>query len=332
MKAQGVFMSFMSSRRRGFTLIELLVVIAIIAILIALLMPAVQKVREAANRTQCANNLKQIGLACLNYENERGYLPTSRDVAIPYPGEITELKTPNTVEPDGDEGAADGFPDTWSGHILPYLEQQNIYYNFIQDQDYTKQPLESIQTSASVYFCPTRRTMGSAGLATGGTVVTDPGGLGTGRGALGDYAGSIGTTGDDFYNGAGVAANGSISIGERGKGNRLKEIIDGTSNTLMIGEKHVAITMLTKASPVHMDCSIYDAGYYHCHNRGAGLNYPLATSIKDATSLVFGSWHPQICQFVFCDGSVHSLSVGIDLQILEDLANISDGNVIQPYE
>jgi len=314
-------------RRSGFTLIELLVVIAIIAVLIALLMPAVQKVREAANRATCTNNLKQIGLACLNYEGERGTLPTSRDVSVPYPGEITELRTPNTVEPDNDEGPGNGL-DTWSGEILPYLEQKTLYDGFIQTQPYTSQPLEFIQTSAPVYFCPTRRTMGSAGTATGGTAVTDPVTGQTGRGALGDYAASIGTTGDDYYNGNGVAPNGAITLGEAGKGNRLKEILDGTSNTIMIGEKAVGFKNMTKAS---QDCSIYDAAYYLCHCRGLGLSYPLASSIND-TNLYFGSWHMSVCQFVFCDGSVHTLSVGLDLQVLDDLANIADGNVMQPYD
>jgi len=328
MKAEGVFMSY-SSRRKGFTLIELLVVIAIIAILIALLMPAVQRVREAANRTTCANNLKQIGLACLNYEAERSTLPTSRDVAVPYPGEITELKTPNTVEPDNDEGASANGVDTTFSEILPYLEQQVLYNGFDQTSPYTTQPLEIIQTSAPVYFCPTRRTMGSAGTATTGTNVTDPVTKLTGRGALGDYASSIGTTGDDYYNQTGVPPNGSIQLGENGRGIRLKQIVDGISNTLMIGEKHVALSKFGKAS---QDCSIYDSGYYNCYCRGAGLSYPLSQNVNDITAQVFGSWHPGIVQFVFCDGSVHSLTIATDPQTLEYLANIGDGNVIPPYE
>ena len=117
-----------NSQRRGFTLIELLVVIAIIAILIGLLMPAVQKAREAANRTQCSNNLKQIALAMHLYENTHKHLPPSR----------LEQRA------------------SWAWLILPFLEQDNLYRKIELGADVAKIDFTPFQVNVPVYYCPSR--------------------------------------------------------------------------------------------------------------------------------------------------------------------------------
>src|SRR5215472_16283486 len=121
----------MSRKRVGFTLIELLVVIAIIAVLIGLLLPAVQKAREAANRISCANNLKQLGLAMHNYENTLQILPPTR-LAV---------------------GSA-----TWAVLILPFIEQDNLYRQWNINFTYYQQNPVARLSPVKIYFCPSRRS------------------------------------------------------------------------------------------------------------------------------------------------------------------------------
>jgi type II secretory pathway pseudopilin PulG len=153
----------------------LLVVIAIIAILVGLLLPAVQWVREAANRTQCANNLKQIGLAMLQYADDISALPPSRM----------------------QNGAA-----TWAVLILPYLEQKDWFHKWNLKVSYDLQSAPAREKNFSIYFCPTRRYHDTAPTLSiaGDELILPDGTLGPNiPGALGDYAVNIGTSGADGY-------------------------------------------------------------------------------------------------------------------------------------
>jgi prepilin-type N-terminal cleavage/methylation domain-containing protein len=287
--------------RAGFTLIELLVVIAIIAILVGLMMPAVQSAREAANRISCTNNLKQIALATHLYHDTNKRLPPSR--------------LPN-------EGPS------WAWMILPYLEQQNLYRLWTYGFAYYQAAGGLGNAAVPVYFCPSRRSpdQGISGLAFNQR--NDCTQFAGSPGALGDYAASLGTNGTDYPlklpGGGTLIPNGAFIFD---KGLRLTDITDGTSNTILIGEKHVPRDSFG-AYP--WDCSIYDGHNPICNCRAGGVDFPVATSLADP-GWKFGSNHPGLCQFALCDGSVQQIVNTINPVVLGLLTQRNDGLPIPSY-
>jgi prepilin-type N-terminal cleavage/methylation domain-containing protein/prepilin-type processing-associated H-X9-DG protein len=286
------------ARTRGFTLIELLVVIAIISILIGLLLPAVQRAREAANRAKCLSNLKNVALACYNYEVANGQFPPSR-----LPGES----------------------QTWAWLILPQLEQDNLYnYWPVGGFSIYNIPNASfMNTPVPVYFCPSRRAPGqnTAQGFTQGSTCALPTSVG---GAVADYAASIGTTGNDGADKAGLEvnpadpANGTFTFKI---GVRPADITDGLSNTLLLGEKHIPIGQF---ATYPYDCNTFDGHNVACSVRCAGPGYPIAQSPSD-TRLIFGGPHPGLCQFAFADGHVVPVRNSISEYNLGLLAQRNDG-------
>jgi len=315
-----------SRRRRGFTLIELLVVIAIIGILIALLLPAVQKVREAANRTSCGNNLKQIGLAIHNYHDTYRAIPPSR------------------LDKSG--GVA------WTVLILPYIEQDNFYrqwdiHHWYYDQGPDGDEIRA--TQVKLYYCPARREPGLLSI-TGDVPDTSFGGSRSHYpGALGDYAACEGdnmnleesSTGG---NGAMVLAYNLVYSKTQAppifatwaSQTRFENITDGLANTFFVGEKHVQLGKFgmnkgKDKTPTDGDSSIYNGDDPWVVSRAAGRSNPLATSPEERFNFQFGSYHPGICQFLLGDGSVRGVSVSTNATTLSLLARRDDGQPIPDF-
>lgn len=284
--------------RRGFTLIELLVVISIISVMIGMLLPAVQKAREAASRISCANNLKQIGLAMHNRHDTEGTLPPSR------------LQ----------RGMA-----TWAVLILPYLEQDNLYRQWILGRTYVEQNDIARRTSFKGFFCPSRRAMSDGvsvygdlfPIGAGGQLVHFPG-------ALADYAVVVDKTGHDEPGELCPNMSGSF---EAITGLRFSAFTDGLTNSLLVGEKHIPIT---KHGYGWWDCSTYDGEYPTCWSRSTSRDHPPTTNPRD-TDWKFGSRHTAVVMFCFADGSVRPIPETINPITYELLGTRNDGMVTPDF-
>jgi prepilin-type N-terminal cleavage/methylation domain-containing protein len=285
-----------SARRSAFTLIELLVVIAIIAILIGLLLPAVQKIREAAARMQCTNNLKQIGLGLHNYH----------DTYLVFP-------------PAGSDGpnidccnATTRVGWTWMYAITPFIEQQNIYNN---PSDATV-----AQSAIKIYYCPSRRqpTLYSNG---GRCDYAGNGGLDmVSRGKQGVFVAQWLNPGPAMAIDAPVEQKRTIA-----------DIIDGLTNTIMVGEKQCHISVLGTAGGDNEPWN--NSGWDQDHVRfGEAVPQPdyLHPTSKSPTfwSVRFGGEHPGVFTAAMCDGSVRSIAYTVDATNWLRICLINDGEVI----
>jgi prepilin-type N-terminal cleavage/methylation domain-containing protein/prepilin-type processing-associated H-X9-DG protein len=280
--------------RKAFTLIELLVVIAIISVLIGLLLPAVQKVREAAARTQCQNNLKQIGLAFHNHHDANGYFPT---------GGWDWWSTPTYA--NGQPIVGEFQQAGWGFQILPYIEGNNIWQGAGGTTD-LQRALVAVGTPSKIFFCPSRRnpqttTFSDPAYFNGMTVTT----------ALCDYAASN-------YEETGVVRYRYPT--------RFADILDGTSNTLLAGDKRLNRSRLGQPDD---DDTGYASGFeddvVRYTTRPPAPDYNAATGDGD---MRFGSSHPTRFNAVFADGSVQTLSYAIDPLLFGYLGNVSDGQVV----
>ena len=366
--------------RTAFTLIELLVVIAIIAVLIALLLPAVQQAREAARRTQCKNNLKQIGLAFHNYESTFGrFAPALTALAGPIWGGNVGEGIPSTID--------DGNFHTWPEFILPFMDQGNLYntinfalpltytdstlatgtvYNYITNANYsTAQSVAAAKAVIPGFICPSSPHSGLAPYADdwlagsfGSAPPTYHGG-----GPL-DYVakwprGNIHNNSLSGFNYGPFAAVLDINSanGAGCGGVKISDIIDGTSNTMLLGENSAPggnqYAMGKMIGPLCDTCgpnqrmgnawndwqwstgtdfSGRAPGSTHKTVSGGSSSEPTGTcAINCINYRNFYSFHTGGAHFVMCDGTVRFISQNVNIETLARLHMFGDGQVIGEF-
>jgi prepilin-type N-terminal cleavage/methylation domain-containing protein len=303
-----------SERRSGFTLVELLVVIAIIAILISLLVPAVQKVREASSVAQCKNNLKQIGLAFQTHHDTFKVFPS---------GGTSWTDADRKLIRRGNPAVYDQQTWGWAYQILPYIEQQTLWSN----------PSDQVVagTATSTYICPSFR----------GPIIR-PYGSGASERAMMDYianGGTWGSSGDLTKNGnafdGALVPSKSVSSQVR----KISDIVDGTSSTMLVGEKFVdgafAFTNTEESGGCNEDQGWVDGWDNDAVGFAAGYGSGPSTAMEppkmidrkgqtDSCGANFGGVHENL-MVVFIDGSVHAVNYNINPETWRRICSGNDG-------
>jgi prepilin-type N-terminal cleavage/methylation domain-containing protein/prepilin-type processing-associated H-X9-DG protein len=333
--------------RRGFTLIELLVVIAIIAVLIGLLLPAVQKVREAAARMSCSNNLKQLGLAAHNYHSANSKFPPGVNV----PAVITNLANGLSSPPPLVSGQSFSLFQA----LLPYLEQNNVYTqlnfagpgkvngNLGNDSQYincdtSTNPAPIGSTIIKTFLCPSDTAPTQTTYVSGGKTYLF---------GANTYGGSAGIR--SFYTfdsksdpaGTGMTQDGMFYINSSVT---MTTVTDGTSNTIAFGERNRTDPnfdlIYTGGGVIEQHSgwawANYYPGYDYLYGAAMPLNWTLTKDgikkdnnflYQDLRYSTFGSQHVGGANFCFADGSVHFISDAIPLATLQALTTRSGGEV-----
>jgi prepilin-type N-terminal cleavage/methylation domain-containing protein len=298
-------------RRTAFTLIELLVVIAIIAILIGLLMAAVQAAREAAARIQCANNLHNLSMGCIDHAVTTGQLPTG-GWGWCWNG-------------DPDRGIDHRQPGGWGFNVLPYVEQNNLHNLGAGQPPSQKRTAiaDRLGRPLALFNCPSRRT-GGPYPNSWGTPTFDADRVE--QLARGDYAANAGDQPiDEFYTGPASLAEGDAPnypwpstdglsgvIFQRSE-IKLTDIPHGTSNTYLLGEKYLNPDHYKTGSDAADNENFY-AGFDNDNSRCTYLP-PQRDRPGYTDTFSFGGVHRGVVLMSFCDGSVQAVSFGVDPQV-----------------
>jgi prepilin-type N-terminal cleavage/methylation domain-containing protein/prepilin-type processing-associated H-X9-DG protein len=301
-------MSSLSHRiKRGFTLIELLVVIAIIAVLIALLLPAVQQAREAARRSQCINNLKQLGLALHTYHDSLNAFPPGW---LGVQGGISHMEGPS------------GF--AWGAHILPYLDQAPLYsrINFNLSCTDASNAIAR-QTVLPAFRCPSDSSTDTWSLGEEGNPSNILATLPTAN-----YMGSFGTEGfEDICDGAPFPAAQCVSDGMffHNSSTKMRDVLDGMSNTIFLGEHRTDANLDWHSTWVGVvpegDEAIARVLAVSDHTP----NHP-SQHIDDFSSPHTGGVH-----FLFGDGRVRFITQNIDTGLFKAMASRAGGEVMGDF-
>ncbi|MFV0444338.1 MAG: DUF1559 domain-containing protein [Planctomycetaceae bacterium] len=285
-----------SNRRRAFTLIELLVVIAIIAILVALLLPAVQQVREAARKSQCQNHLAQMAVALANYEMSFELLP---------PGVVNPTGPIESTAPAaGAAPTADQYHISWIVQLLPQLDEQNAYRKF----DFNRSVYAPENAAVRGYVIETLYCPSSPQSPLNGDVAET------------SYAGC------QHDEEAPIAADnrGLLFLNSRVP---FEDIADGTSHTLLVGEKFIEDNFGWVSGTRSTLRNTGDAINARSKFYRFGSRSPSAPPTPELVT-GFGSHHPGGAQFTMADGKVTFLSENIDIDMYHHLANRADGELV----